>query len=63
MGQDSAGITDKSYKMLGVTCARAAGMTLEEIAQHSRWHTTEMPLRYQHNSMAYKKSLAEKILI
>ncbi len=61
MGFNPVRITDKSFKMLGVTEALRAGMTLEQVAQHGRWRTTEMPLRYKHNSMDYKADLASRI--
>jgi hypothetical protein len=63
MGFSARGVTDKSFKMLGVTQALKAGMTLEEVAQHGRWRTTEMPLRYKHNSIDYKAEIASKIPI
>ena len=63
MGYSARGVTDKSFKMLGVTQALTAGMTLEEVAQHGRWRTTEMPLRYKHNSSDYKAEIAGKIPI
>jgi hypothetical protein len=61
MGFSPLGITDKSFKMLGVMEALRAGMTLEQVAQHGWWRTTEMPLHYKHNSMDYKADLASKI--
>jgi hypothetical protein len=51
MGLSAREVTDKSFKLLGVTEALKAGMTLEEVAQHGRWRTMEMPLRYKHNSI------------
>jgi hypothetical protein len=47
MGFSGRGVTDKSFKMLGVTEALKAGMTLEEVTQHGRWRTMEMPQRSQ----------------
>ncbi len=61
MGGDGAGVTDKSFKMLGVTKSLEAGLTVEEAALHGRWRTTTMPLTYKHNSMEYKAGVAEKI--
>jgi hypothetical protein len=62
MGFSARGVTDKSFKMLGVTQALKARMTLEEVAQHGRWRTTEMPLRYKHNSIEYKAEIADVLL-
>jgi hypothetical protein len=49
--------------MLGVTETLKVGMTLEEVAQHGRWRTMEMPLRYKHNLTKYKAEIAGKIPI
>ncbi len=61
MGFSLLGIRDKSFKMLGVTEALRAGTMLEQVAQHGRWRTTEMPLHYKHNSLDYKADLASRI--
>ncbi len=63
MGFSARGVTDQSFKMLGVTEALKAGMTLVEVAQHGRWRTMEMPLRYKHNLIEYKAEIADKIPI
>ena len=55
------GITDKSFKMLGVTSMMAAGLSAEEVALHGRWKSAEMPLRYKHNSTEYKFSISQRI--
>ena len=60
-GLGDKGITDKSFKMLGVTSMMAAGISAEEVALHGRWKTPDMPLRYKHNSTAYKLSVAQRI--
>ena len=60
-GQAGRGITDKSFKMLGVTRMMEAGATADEAAIHGRWKTASMPLRYKHNSDEYKQGLAGKI--
>jgi hypothetical protein len=61
MGVNSEGVTDKSFKMLGVTNTLEAGAPAEEVALHGRWRSTEMPLRYKHNSQEYKKRTAAKV--
>ncbi len=54
MGFSARGVTDKSFKMLGVTQALKAKMTLEEVAQHGRWRTTEMPVGAQGIILNYR---------
>jgi hypothetical protein len=61
MGYNATGVTHKSFKMLGVSEARKAGMTTAEIAAHGRWRTEVMPLRYMHNLLEYKAGIASKI--
>jgi hypothetical protein len=61
MGEESRGVTDKSFKMLGVTGTLEAGTSAEEVALHGRWRSTDMPLRYKHNSQAFKKQTAAKV--
>ncbi len=61
MGVNSSGVTDKSFKMLGMTNTLEAGTPAEEVALHGRWRSTEMPLRYKHNSQEYKKRTAAKV--
>jgi len=61
MGVQWAGVTDKSFKMLGMTETLQAGVSVQKVALHSRWRTAEMPLRYKHNSDDYKKEVAAKI--
>ena len=60
-GMADKGITDKSFKMLGVTSMMAAGLSAEEVALHGRWKSAEMPLRYKHNSADYKLSISRRI--
>ena len=60
-GMADKGITDKSFKMLGVTSMMAAGLSAEEVALHGRWKSAEMPLRYKHNSAEYKFSISRRI--
>ena len=55
------GITDKSFKMLGVTSMYKAGATLEEVGLHGRWRTAETSLCYKHNSVDYKMEVSAKI--
>ena len=58
MGEESQGVTDKRLKMMGVTGTLEAGTSAEEVALHGRWRSLDMPLRYKHNSMEYKKQTA-----
>ena len=60
-GMSDKGITDKSFKMLGVTRMMEAGASAEETALHGRWRTPSMPLRYKHNSTAFKTAMAAKV--
>ena len=55
------GITDKGFKMLGVTSMYKAGATPEEVGLHGRWRTAETSLRYKHNSVDYKMGVSAKI--
>jgi hypothetical protein len=52
------GITDKSFKMLGVTRSLQAGASAEEVVLHGRWRSTDMLLRYKHNSLKFKRYTA-----
>ncbi len=61
MGVETEKVTDKSFKMLGVTETLQAGVPVQEVALHGRWRTAEMPLRYKHNSDRFKLELAAKI--
>jgi hypothetical protein len=61
MGEESRGVTDKSFKMMGVTGTLESGSSAEEVALHGRWRSVDMPLRYKHNSLEYKKLTASKI--
>ena len=54
------GITDKGFKMLGVTSMYKAGATLEEVGLHGRWRTAETSLRYKHNSVDYKMGCRQR---
>jgi len=58
MGMDPVGITHKSFKCLGVTATMATGVDVLDVAAQGRWDTLLMPLRYRHNSDAYKKQVA-----
>ena len=60
-GIPSKGVSDKSFKMLGVTGMMEAGMTAEEVSIHGRWRSKDMPMRYKHNSAEYKTSMAAKV--
>jgi hypothetical protein len=61
LGRGPERVTDKSFKMLGVTKTLNAGVPVDDVARHGRWRTADMPLRYQHNSFETKKKIAGKI--
>ena len=63
VGEIPEGITDKSFKMKGVTRMLHAGVSTEDVAQQGHWETTYMPLYYKHNSVQYKESLAGQVPI
>jgi hypothetical protein len=63
VGVDPTGITDKSFKMLGVTRTLNLGVPLDDVAQHGRWLTASMPLHYKHNSFEYKVKIAKLVPI
>ncbi len=63
VGIDPTGITDKSFKMLGVTRTLNLGVPLDDVAQHGRWLTASMPLHYKHNSIEYKVKIAKPVPI
>ena len=54
-------MSDKSFKMLGVTGMMEAGMTAEEVSIHGQWRSKDMPMRYKHNSAEYKTNMAAKV--
>ena len=51
--------TDKSIKMAGVTAAFAAGATVEDLMHAGRWRSPNIPLHYKHNSLDFKKDMAD----
>jgi hypothetical protein len=61
MGEESKGVTDKSFKMLGVTGTLEADTSAEEVVLHGRWCSTDMPLRHKHNSQDFKRQTAAKV--
>jgi hypothetical protein len=61
VGIDPTGMTDKSFKSLGVTTSLENGVSLEDVMHHGRWRTLSMPLTYKLNSEAYKKGVAKKV--
>jgi hypothetical protein len=63
VGIDPTGITDKSFKMLGVTRTVNLGVQLDDVALHGRWLTASMPLHYKHNSIEYKIKIARLVPI
>ena len=60
-GVDTAGITEKSPKMEGVTQLLEAGVSLEEVMHLGRWKSIQTPLHYKQNSDDFKKLIASKI--
>ena len=58
LGEESGGVSDKSFKMLGVTRTLEAGASAEQVSLHRRRITMNMPLRYKHNSLSFKKQTA-----
>ena len=56
-----ARLSDKSFKMAGVTAAFAAGASAEDVMHAGRWESPDMPLHYRHNSADFKKAMASKI--
>ena len=61
VGQNTKGVTFKSVKMVGVTKMREAGATWQEVAQQGRWKSKSMPLRFQFNSLDFKRKIAGKV--
>jgi hypothetical protein len=60
-GFEAGGVTDKSFKMQGVTSILDSGVPLEDVMHHGRWRTLSMPLHYKVNSEKYKKDVAKNI--
>ena len=60
-GFEAGGVTDKSFKMQGVTSILDSGAPLEDVMHHGRWRTLSMPLHYKVNSEKYKKDVAKNI--
>jgi hypothetical protein len=61
-GMDDKGVTDKSFKSLGVTGTLEAGAELEDLMYQGRWKSLAMPLRYKVNSDQFKKDIAKKVV-
>jgi hypothetical protein len=61
MGYEASKVTDKSFKMLGVTRTLETDVTLDEVMNHGRWKKLTMPLHYKVNSAQYKKAVAAKV--
>jgi hypothetical protein len=61
-GMDDTGVTDKSFKSLGVTGTLEAGADTEDVMYQGRWKSTAMPLRYKINSDQFKKDIAKKVV-
>ena len=60
-GFPSAGVTDKSAKMEGVTRSLNSGVPLEEVQLHGRWKTLDIPMRYKRNSSTFKSKIASNV--
>jgi hypothetical protein len=63
MGYEASKVTDKSFKMLGVTKTLETEVTLDEVMNHGRWRTLSIPLHYKVNSEQYKKKVAAMVPI
>ena len=61
IGRDGSTVTDKSFKMLGVTRTLEGGAKVEDVSLHGGWATLTMPLTYKHNSHEFKKFTAGQI--
>jgi hypothetical protein len=59
---DDTGVTDKSFKSLGVTSTLKAGADTEDVMYQGRWKSPAMPLRYKINSDQFKKDIAKKVV-
>ena len=60
-GFPSEGVTDKSAKVQGVTRCLEAGTSLVDVQLHGGWKTDSVPLAYKHNSIAFKRKLADNV--
>jgi hypothetical protein len=60
-GVESAGVTDKTIKVTGVTSAFEAKATETDVMHIGRWRTSAVALRYKLNSYAFKRSVALKV--
>ena len=60
-GFPSEGVTDKSAKVQGVTRCLEAGTPLVDGQLHGGWKTDSVPLAYKHNSIAFKRKLADNV--
>jgi hypothetical protein len=61
VGIEAQTVTDKSFKMLGVTSILDNNTPLEDVMHHGRWRTLSMPLHYKINSEKYKKNVAKNV--
>jgi hypothetical protein len=61
IGVNESKLTEKSFKMLGVTRTLEAGMALEDVVHHGRWHMTNMPLYYKVNILQLKEAIASHV--
>ena len=53
--------TEKSFKNAGVTSATNAGLSLEQIAFHGRWLSSETPRHYRVMADEYRVKIAAQI--
>jgi hypothetical protein len=61
-GLQAERVSDKSFKMLGVTGMLEAGASLDDVMHQGRWRTLSMPLQYKLNSDNFKKNIARKVV-
>ena len=55
------GVTDKSAKAEGVTKSLDQGADLLEVQLHGGWKSQFIPLHYKHNSIEYKRKIADNV--
>lgn len=61
VGVSGERMTDKSFKMLGVTRTLNAGVATDDVAHQGRWVTASMPLHYKHNSVQFKEKMSSQV--
>jgi hypothetical protein len=61
VGIEAKGVTDKTFKMQGVTIIIDSRVPLEDVMHHGRWRTLSRQLHYRVNSEKYKKEVAKNV--